>query len=91
MRSAVGTQTVWTLNLMINKVTTGLYTVLIRVNTVAPTDIFKHYVLDINTAHEALTKEMKVTFEKAAWEAGSITPAFGYQIRFALTPVYLNT
>jgi hypothetical protein len=51
---------------MINKVTTGLYIVLLRVNTVAPTDIFKHYALDINNALEALAIEMKVTVEKAA-------------------------
>jgi len=51
---------------MVNKVTTGLSRVLIQANTVAPTEIIKHYVLDINTAHEALTKEMKVTVEKAA-------------------------
>ena len=51
---------------MIKKVTTGLYIVLIPVNIVVPTEIFKYCELDINTGHEALTKEMKVTFEKAS-------------------------
>jgi hypothetical protein len=35
-------------------------------NTVVPTVAVKHYVLDTNTKHEAITTEMKVTVEKAA-------------------------